>query len=427
MSQQIGKIAMLHYTCPRVVGGVEAVMADHARLFAARGYQVTVITGRGPLPTDAPPGVSCLIEPLIDSKNERLLAMNKALNQGELPHDFADYQQELFENLQNLLQNYHTCIIHNALTLHKNLPLTAALIALSKTLPDTKFISWCHDLAWTNPLYAADLHPGFPWDLLRQSEPNITYVAISPQRQQEILQTFRPGLTPETVPVVPNGVDFAEFLGISEETRAVLKAAELDKARADGSLLLLLPARITRRKNIELGIRVVAALKEMKQKPCLIVTGPPGPHNPLNDGYVRELMALRHELKVENEVVFLVEKWAEADGQARNLSDRVISELYRYADALFFPSTQEGFGIPILEAALLHLPIFCSELEPFRQIAADLPHYFRANENPPVIARLIVEQLSQNRYHRLRRKVIEHYTWDSIFERQIEPLIELEA
>jgi len=55
MSQQIGKIAMLHYTCPPVVGGVEAVMADHARLFAARGYQVTVITGRGHfLPTRRP-------------------------------------------------------------------------------------------------------------------------------------------------------------------------------------------------------------------------------------------------------------------------------------------------------------------------------------------------------------------------------------
>jgi glycosyltransferase involved in cell wall biosynthesis len=422
MNQNVGKVAMLHYTCPPVVGGVEAVMADHARLFAARGYLIKVIAGRGPLPDKTPSGVSTVIEPLLDSKNERLLALNAALDRGELPADFARYEDEVFQQLQDLLKGYSTCIVHNALTLHKNLPLTAALIRLS-ALSTTKFISWCHDLAWTNSLYAEVLHPGYPWNLLHTTSPAITYVAISPQRQQEIVKTFQPPLAAEAVPIIPNGIDFAEFLGISEETQLVIKAAQLDQARNQGGLLLLLPARITRRKNIELGIKVVAALKELGQNPRLIVTGPPGPHNPKNDVYVRELLALREELEVESEVVFLMEKWVDQAGQPRRLSDQVINELYRYSDALFFPSTQEGFGIPILEAALLHLPIFCSELEPFRQIAADLPHYFRVSEDPQSIAHRIIEQLNQNPYHRLRCIVIKNNLWDSIFEKQIEPLV----
>lgn len=399
-------------------------MADHARLFAARGYWVEVIAGRGPLPDDAPPGVSTIIAPLLDSKNPRLLALNAALDRGELPADFALYEEELFQQLQDLLQGYSTCIVHNALTLHKNLPLTAALTRLS-ACSAVKFISWCHDLAWTNPLYAEVLHPGYPWSLLKTTASAITYVAISPQRQQEILETFQPPLTPEVVPVIPNGIDLAEFLGIGAETSQVIKAAQLDQARSEGALFFLLPARITRRKNIELGIRVIAALKELGQNPRLVVTGPPGPHNPKNDLYLHELLALREELEVASEVVFLMEKWVDPTGVSRTLSDQVINELYRYSDALFFPSSQEGFGIPLLEAALLHLPIFCSDLEPFRQIAADLPHYFRLNESPPTIARFIVEQLSQNPYHLLRRAVIKNNLWDNIFEKEIEPLLAL--
>jgi glycosyltransferase involved in cell wall biosynthesis len=254
----------------------------------------------------------------------------------------------------------------------------------------------------------------------------ITYVAISPQRQQEILETFRPALKPEDVPVIPNGIDFEEFLGIGPETQAVVAAAGLDRARGEDALVLLLPARITRRKNIEHGIQVVAALKELGQNPLLVVTGPPGPHNPKNDVYVRELLELRENLGVENEVIFLMEKWVDETGRPRPLSDRIISELYRYADALFFPSAQEGFGIPLLEAALLRLPIFCTGIEAFRQVAGELPHYFQVDENPQKVAGLIIKELSQNRYHLLRRKVLEHNTWDKIFELQLEPLVRID-
>ncbi len=416
------KIAMLHYTCPPVVGGVEAVMAAHARLFAKRGYKVRIIAGRGPVPENNLAAITTIIEPLIDSKNEILLGFNAALDRGEVPAGFDDYVETLYQRLQKLLEGYAVCIVHNALTLHKNLPLTAALIRLAES-DQLKLIGWCHDLAWANPLYAEVLYPGYPWELLKISTSNITYVAISEQVKSQILRHFRPPLKPEAIPVVPNGVDFAEFLGISAETSAIADAAGIEAARLENALLLLLPARITRRKNIELGIKVVAALKKLNQNSRLIVTGPPGPHNPKNDVYLRELIALRQEFEVENEVIFLMEKWADETGKPRTLSDQNISELYRYADALFFPSTQEGFGIPILEAGLIRLPIFCTDLEPFRQIAGDLPHYFRADDAPSAIARLIVEQLSQNRYYQLRRIVIERNTWDSIFNRQIEPLI----
>ena len=415
------RIAMLHYTCPPVVGGVESVMAAHARLFAAAGFQVGVIAGRGPAPQNEPANIQTIIEPLIDSKNEQLLAFNTDLDRGVVPAGFSDLEEAIFRRLKILLAGYDACIVHNALVLHKNLPLTAALLRVAEALPEIKFISWCHDLAWTNELYASVLHDGWPWDLLRTASPHFTYVAISPQRQQEIAATLRPALPFSSIPVVPNGIAFADFLKLGNKTRTVLAAAGLDKAFQD-SLILLLPARITRRKNIELAVRVAAELKRQGQPLRMVVTGPPGPHNPKNDEYVRELLALRTQLAVEDEVVFLMERWQDEAGRPRTLSDEVIADLYRCADALFFPSSQEGFGIPILEAGLVRLPIFCTRLEPFVEVADETPCYFQPEDDPAEIAYLIRETLAQNMQFRLRRRVIENYTWESIFEKQIKPL-----
>ena len=39
--------AILHYSAPPVVGGVEAVISAHAEVFQRNGYPVTVVAGRG--------------------------------------------------------------------------------------------------------------------------------------------------------------------------------------------------------------------------------------------------------------------------------------------------------------------------------------------------------------------------------------------
>ncbi len=41
------KIALMHYSSPPVVGGVEGVMANQARMMAISGHEVSIFTGRG--------------------------------------------------------------------------------------------------------------------------------------------------------------------------------------------------------------------------------------------------------------------------------------------------------------------------------------------------------------------------------------------
>jgi glycosyltransferase involved in cell wall biosynthesis len=51
-------------------------------------------------------------------------------------------------------------------------------------------------------------------------------------------------------------------------------------------------------------------------------------------------------------------------------------ELYRCALGLIFPSTFEGFGMPVLEAMAASVPVACSDIPPLREIARSTVHFF---------------------------------------------------
>ena len=153
--------------------------------------------------------------------------------------------------------------------------------------------------------------------------------------------------------------------------------------------ILLLPARLTPRKNIELALRALACLRETYPGAALIVTGPPGPHNPANDGYAARLRELQNELGLQGSAHFL----AEISG--RSLPDAVMADFYRLADALFFPSREEGFGIPLLEAALADLPVFCADIAPLRKLGGDQACYFPPDADPQSVAALIARELAR--------------------------------
>jgi glycosyltransferase involved in cell wall biosynthesis len=175
--------------------------------------------------------------------------------------------------------------------------------------------------------------------------------------------------------------------------------------------------RITPRKNIELALRMLACLREGHPAAALVVTGPLGPHNPANREYVQRLQGLRHELGLDNAAYFLAEL------SDHFLPDEVIADFYRLADALFFPSREEGFGIPMLEAGLASLPIFCADIPPLRQLGGDDAEYFSPDGDPQAVADLISRRLSRDPRYRMRKRVRQTYAWGSIYRQRIAPLL----
>jgi glycosyltransferase involved in cell wall biosynthesis len=101
----------------------------------------------------------------------------------------------------------------------------------------------------------------------------------------------------------------------------------------------------------------------------------------------------------------------------------MMDDLYQLADLLIFPSAQEGFGIPLLEAGLIRLPVFCSDIPPFREIAGDTVHRFALDAPPAETAARIARFLDTDPATRLRHEVIRQYSWEGVFREKIAPLL----
>ncbi len=399
------KVALLHYSAPPIVGGVESVLSHHARLMADAGHQVRVVAGRG---KQTDPRIPFMHLPLADSRHPEVLAVKAALDAGHIPTEFSGLVDSLTAHLHEALDDAEILIAHNVCSLHKNLALTAAVRNLTD---DVRVILWHHDLAWTTPRYGDELHDGYPWDLLKQAWIGVKQVTISEMRQQELAELMR--INEEEIAVIPNGVDAAAFHKLDAQTQEYVKNLDLLNA----SPLFLLPVRITPRKNIELALRVCASLLQHFPDTKLVITGPLGPHNPSNVTYFEMLDALRRELRLDGVVHFLAELTEEY------LPDTVISDFYHLADALFLPSREEGFGIPILEAGLASLPIFCSDIPPLRSLGGTKVTYFSPDAEPLELANRIANHLSLNSVFRMRADVRRRYTWERIYTREIEPFL----
>lgn len=405
-------IALLHHSAPPVVGGVESVLAHQARLLANAGHHVRLVAARG---AQTDPRIPFIAISLADSRNGDLAGLTAELNAGRVPPEFERWAARVEAELAEALAGIEVVIAHNVCSLNKNLALTAALHRLSQRAGSPRLILWHHDLAWTTPRYRPELHDGYPWDLLRTAWPGVTQVVVSELRRREL--TALMNLPPESVHVIPNGIDLARFYKLEARTEALV--ARLGLARA--APILLLPVRITPRKNIELALRVLAKLGDRRQgtgeRAALVVTGPLGPHNPNNLAYFESLKTLRAELGLEGRAHFLAEL---SDDY---LPDEVIADFYRLADALLLPSREEGFGLPVLEAALGRLPVFCADIEPLRALAGPDAVYFSPDADPVFVAGLLADRLASNPAYQLAARTRRHFTWERVYAERIAPLL----
>jgi glycosyltransferase involved in cell wall biosynthesis len=376
-------------------------MADH-------GHEVCIVAGRGEQTDER---VGFVQVPMVDSRHPQVLSIKKELDRGIVPAEFQDRVKELTETLQGVVSDADCLIAHNVCSLNKNLILTAALRRISEEEKHPKIILWHHDLAWTTPRYRHELHDGYPWDLLRTAWPGAEQVTISGFRQEELASLMN--IRSEDIWVIPNGVDVARFLKLEKLTADLVEQLDL----LNFNPLLLLPVRITPRKNIELAMQVVAAMRNQSPRAALIVTGPLGPHNPANVEYFRKLQALRQDLSLESNVFFLAEL---VEGY---LPDEVVSDFYQLADMLILPSREEGFGIPVLEAGLVGMPIFCADIPPLRDLGMKYVNYFSPDGSAAEIAAAILEHMTASAVAGFRTHIRSHYAWREIYEKQIELLI----
>lgn len=376
------RIALVHYTAPPVIGGVERIIAGQARALAHAGYEVTIVCGNAEAVV---PGVRTMIA--------------------------AELSRTPCAPLSTVLADHDTVIVHNLFTMPFNLPATRQLRQLAVEWNKVHWINWVHDIAAVNPAYAH-----LPWDdaehtMLRQPAPNCTHVAVSEVRRREYLDLLR--LPDSACIVVPNGIDVDRILNL---TPRVSKLA--DELRLwDRDYVVLHPTRVLRRKNIEQTLRITHALAAPGLDVACLIPGAPDPHNADTAKYADELESVVAELGLHHTVSFL--------GQSGALSDDDVRGLYALADALVFPSRSEGFGLPLLEAALHGVPVFCSDIPAHREVAQGMASYFDLDEDPALTASSIMDHSRVTERYLRRHLIGGSLAWPRLYDLHLEPLLRL--
>ena len=112
------------------------------------------------------------------------------------------------------------------------------------------------------------------------------------------------------------------------------------------------------------------------------------------------------------------------DGPPAWRSARVVADLFRVADALFLPSREEGFGLPVLEAGVSRLPVICADIPALRELAGDDAMYVDPDGDPAAVAALVRGRLDADPAYRLAARSRASFDWDAVFEARIRPLLE---
>jgi glycosyltransferase involved in cell wall biosynthesis len=334
------KIALLHPTFWPQPGGIEHLMRDQANMLSREGHEVVVIAGSG-RETGEPYKVQVIGE--IAPTDKQNIAVSADLQSGQAGPNFTKYRDKLVKVVGKALDRVELTIVHNVFTTQANLALTAALRELSEK---HRMIAWTHDVAAADADQVVPANPNAPWLYMRTGAPNVLYVAVSEARRDELAEVMRPPVPAE---IIPDTVDPVRLFSLTPEIRASMQSLAL----AERDLILFLPARVQMRKNIEFALQVVQRLCEMEFNPLLIVTGGKDGQSEGAARYADYVRQSLPELIVGN-VVFVSEFF--------KVQDDTLRDLYLLADCLIFPSKREGFGLPIVEAGLYRLPVWCSKM-----------------------------------------------------------------
>jgi putative isomerase len=233
--------------------------------------------------------------------------------------------------------------VENALAIPMNLPLGLALQHLIAAGQRT--IARHHDFYWERERFH---HNNVEWLLHRAFPPSqgpICHVTISDQARRELHR--KRGLDATWV---PNAFDFSDVRLVDDYNRGLRD----DLGIGPEQKILLQPTRFIPRKGIHRAVELVARLRaDYGLDGVLVVTGPAG-----DEGYEYQQEVLRKAEAAGVRVICAAEEVGFVRGAPGARKRYTMGDAYVYADLVTFPSDLEGFGNPVIEAAMYGRPLF---------------------------------------------------------------------
>lgn len=363
------RIALLHFSSPPLVGGIEELVRAQVAALSGAGHAVRLVTGHGdPLP----PAELCVVpelDPATESTGDRL--------------------DRLTGRVRSALEGCSQCWVLNAFTVTLHPTLTMALHRLVHEMPHLRFVNWCCDMSAASRY--APSETAFRLTALLRDQPRIAHVAISRARRADL--SFWTGVPEDEIDVVSPAVDALAWLGTGAEARAIVARLQLPAS----DFVALVPAKVLPHKNLDFAVKVGRHLAARVPTARLVITAASSPHQTRES---RSLLAeLRREVAarmLEENVVFL------SDVTGAPPTRELVRDLMTLSDVVFLPSREEGFGMPLLESAVMRVPCLCSDIPAFHEAGGDGAMYFSLSSRPATVARrmLALQNTPANRHRR---------------------------
>jgi len=215
------------------------------------------------------------------------------------------------------------------------------------------------------------------WCVAQSVKTASTIITVSESSKKDIIEFY--GVPKQDVRVVSHGVE-DDFFGLKKNE--TYGPELLTEAGLPDAPYLLAVSTVHPHKNWERLIDAYEAVARQEADLQLVVCGLPG--------------------KSWDEVKTLI--------AGKGLSKRVhllgwqprktLIGLFKYAEALVFPSTFEGFGMPVLEALAAGTPVACSDIGPLRELAEGCASFFDPYSSDDIAA--AIRGLRQDEFQRMK-------------------------
>lgn len=150
-------------------------------------------------------------------------------------------------------------------------------------------------------------------------------------------------------------------------------------------------------KNLELLVSAFSEFRRTHPEFRLVIAGMRGFH----------AAALERQIAAENAAEFVqLTGW---------IPREELYALFRDAWAFVYPSTFEGFGMPVLEAMAAGVPALCSDIPPLREVAAGAALYFDPADRGALLTemrRIVEDEPLRARLASQGRERAREFSWD---------------
>lgn len=256
--------------------------------------------------------------------------------------------------------------------------------------PSGRMVMTIHDLRGLHPHTQYSRRSVYLTVLKRSIRRSDKILTVSDAMKREI-----EAVSPDTqITRIYNGIDNGVFERIDDD--------EANHFISDRQLpcdFLLAVGHYEIRKNYARLFDAISLLNDEGLSIPLVIAG--------NDsGQFEELNHRVTEACLEKQIVLL-----------RNLDDDQIGWLYRKCRLFIFPSSYEGFGIPLLEAMAAEKPFLLSDIEVFRELSEEQGIYFPhddSNSMAGAIAMLARSNDEQKRLIDYGRNRVKDFSFDTL-------------